>query len=243
MAAFVQSFLAHFSLYNFIDALGLIAALGYALHRLGQSGFDGPATRRILASALAAFICGVCAANVFNWLVFPELLGLPLLPRIRTAGLTFYPGMICAISLCAILWRALGLPVGRIFALTVPAFPLFHAIARLGCAAVGCCYGREISLFGCRTVFPYQLVEAAFLLALFFFLHLRRPRHPALWYFTAYPLFRFFAEFLRGDDRGTLIPGIPLSVSQQISLAVLAGVLVYSIIIRIPALRKDGYKR
>lgn len=37
----------------------------------------------------------------------------------------------------------------------------------------------------------------------------------------AYAVFRFFNEFLRGDDRGTLIPGSGLSPAQTISLAVL----------------------
>lgn len=235
MAIFFQSFARHFSLYNLMAALGLCAALIFALRRLTEGGFDGASSRRITVAATVAFLAGAAASNVFNWIVFPELTVLPLLARIRAAGMTFYPGMICAIALFALLLRLLAQPVRRVFFLTVPAFPLFHGIARIGCLFAGCCYGRELTVGTFSFRFPYSALESAFLFALAFLLIRRRPARPLLVYCTAYPLFRFFAEFLRGDDRGVLLPGIPLSVSQQISLAILAGVLVYTFIPNIKA--------
>ena len=227
MAVFFQSFARHFSMYNLTAALGLCAALVFALRRLSANGFDGAALRRVAAAALAAFLAGAAASNIFNWIVFPELTALPLPARIRAAGMTFYPGMICAIALFALLLRLLAQPV--------PAFPLFHGIARIGCLFAGCCYGRELTAGAFSFRFPYPALESVFLFALVFLLIRRRPARPLLVYCTAYPIFRFFAEFLRGDDRGVLIPGISLSVSQQISLAILAGVLVYTAISYIQA--------
>lgn len=227
MAVFFQSFARHFSLYNLMAALGLCAALVFALRRLMADGFNGRALHRITAAAAVAFFAGAAASNAFNWLIYPELATLPLLTRIRAAGMTFYPGMICAVSLFALLLRLLSQPVRRVFFLTVPAFPLFHGIARIGCLFAGCCYGRELTVGTFSFRFPYPVLESAFLFALVLFLIRRRPARPLLVYCTAYPLFRFFAESLRGDDRGVLLPGISLSVSQQISLAILAGVLVY----------------
>lgn len=235
MAVFFQSFARHFSMYNLTAALGLCAALVFSLRRLSANGFDGAALRRIAAAAIAAFLAGAAASNIFNWIVFPELTTLPLLARIRAAGMTFYPGMICAIALFALLLRLLAQPVRRVFFLTVPAFPLFHGIARIGCLFAGCCYGRELTAGAFSFRFPYPALESVFLFALVFLLIRRRPARPLLVYCTAYPIFRFFAEFLRGDDRGVLIPGISLSVSQQISLAILAGVLVYTAISYIQA--------
>ncbi|MBO5646597.1 MAG: hypothetical protein J6S59_05730, partial [Clostridia bacterium] len=124
MAVFFQSFARHFSLYNLTAAVGLCAALVFALRRLSADGFDRAACRRIAAAALAAFLCGAAASNIFNWFAYPELLALPLLSRIRAAGLTFYPGMICAISLFALILRLLSLPVRRVFFHVTPAFPL-----------------------------------------------------------------------------------------------------------------------
>ena len=47
MAVFFQSFARHFSLYNLTAAVGLCAALVFALRRLSADGFDRAACRRI----------------------------------------------------------------------------------------------------------------------------------------------------------------------------------------------------
>lgn len=243
MLQFLHRLTELFSWYDLMAALGLCAALGYAIHRLSAAGETEALISRVTWITLAAFALGGAASNVFNWFVFPEKLALPLLARIASAGLTFYPGMICAIGAGVLLYRLFGLPAGRILCHTTAAYPLFHGIARIGCLLCGCCYGREITVGSFNFRFPSQAVEAAFLLGLFAFLHVRRPGRPLPIYAMCYSVFRFFAEFLRGDDRGVLIPGCPLSPSQQISLAVFAAGLLYYTVRRIkthlPA-RKEG---
>ena len=54
MAVFFQSFARHFSLYNLMAALGLCAALVFALRRLMADGFNGRALHRITAAAAVA---------------------------------------------------------------------------------------------------------------------------------------------------------------------------------------------
>lgn len=209
--------------YELFAALGLIAALILARSRLQKAGVDGRTETRAILSAVAAFGAGVCVSNIANWFFFPDLLELPLLRRIGEAGLTFYPGMIAAVGLTALLWRLSGVP-RETFGDCVAAFPLFHGIARIGCVLTGCCYGIPLGSGDLR--FPSAAVEAAFCLLLALWLLRKRPARPCLCYFTLYPVYRFFAEFLRGDDRGRLFP-LPLSVSQQISLIILISVALY----------------
>jgi phosphatidylglycerol:prolipoprotein diacylglycerol transferase len=73
-------------------------------------------------------------------------------------------------------------------------------------------------------VHPTQLYESAFALALFFLLlawrkRVRRGGELFALFFVLYPLGRFFDEFLRGDERGTLFG---LSLPQVFSLAAVA---------------------
>ena len=125
----------------------------------------------------------------------------------------------------------------------VPALPLFHAFGRVGCFLAGCCYGIPAPAGWLGVTFPasaieapsgvpllpVQLYEAAGCVLLFLLLdHLTDRGWPGgrllALYLALYAVFRFLLEFLRGDAvRGSLGP---LSTSQVISLAVLAGVLL-----------------
>ena len=228
MASFLAAFAAHFLWYNLFAALGLCAALAAARARLAESGLPEGRQTALLLCALPCFLIGAAVSNLANWFFFPELLALPLGRRILSAGFTFYPGMIAAIGLYALLLRLLRLPVAEMMDRLVPAFPLFHAIARVGCCVAGCCYGIPVGRFR----FPSQALEVAACFCIFLWLWRGKSRRPCRFYFTVYPLYRFFAEFLRGDSRGVLLPGCPLSVSQQISLCILAGLALFTLISR-----------
>ena len=110
--------------------------------------------------------------------------------------------------------------------------PLGHAIGRIGCFLNGCCYGKAYTgplsivypVHGALVrVFPTWFVESAFCFALFcFFRYFCKTRKRGIRtaeYFIAYSVFRFFLEFLRGDE----IRGVygALSVSQIISILTL----------------------
>ena len=134
------------------------------------------------------------------------------------------------------------------FNLLIPAICLGHFFGRIGCFCGGCCHGGVTdSIFGVcfpegslaahtypapdggsLPVFPTQLFEAAFELILFaimliFYKRLRE--HFLETYCFGYGIFRFLAEFLRGDNRGAT--GFVLSPSQVMSIVlILAGVLL-----------------
>lgn len=141
----------------------------------------------------------------------------------------------------------------------VTALPLGHALGRVGCFLEGCCHGAPTTLpWGvafthpaCSVsdelmgvpLHPTQLLEAAGELGLFFFfgywvlprIRAGRFKHGTafLGYTLAYSVMRFLIEFLRGDDRGTLLLSF-LSPSQWLSLA--AGLAAFA------ALRHRGLR-
>ncbi len=131
----------------------------------------------------------------------------------------------------------------------VPAIPLFHCIGRIGCFLAGCCYGivyegplavtftNALSDANGPSRFPVQLLEAAINLVYFVILlvYMRVSKKRERWkplanfglYLILYGIARFFLEFLRGDTvRGFLGP---LSVSQWISIAIIAAGLYFLI--------------
>ncbi len=121
-----------------------------------------------------------------------------------------------------------------------------HAFGRLGCFFGGCCFGypaewglpcanASVKIDGVMTnlrdvnVVPTQLFEMAFLfilagvMALLYFKF--RFNYNFGVYAIAYGIWRFVLEYFRCDDRGVLIPGVPLYPSQIWSIVmVLLGV-------------------
>lgn len=164
------------------------------------------------------------------------------------SGMVFYGGLFGALLALFIFCRVHHLPLRGEFNNAVTVFPLFHGIARIGCALTGCCYGIEYHGFFAMTYtkeqivagrtddltdftrFPVQLLEAALNIALFalllaVYLRTRDKYSITRIYLAAYALIRFLDEFLRGDA----VRGIwgPFSTSQWISLAVIAVLAAY----------------
>ena len=85
-----------------------------------------------------------------------------------------------------------------------------------------------------------MLYESAFLFILFavcsYLLLKKKFRHNMSLYLVAYGIFRFLIEYVRGDDRGQIIPGLPISPSQFWSIfMVLIGVGVFFLVKKLPA--------
>ncbi len=88
-----------------------------------------------------------------------------------------------------------------------------HSFGRIGCYFGGCCYGKEVPA-NTFTAIPYFVNgEQAYVLPTFFYeslflvilaivLFFFVKRNRTSWYLIGYNTFRFFIEFLRGDDRG-----------------------------------------
>jgi phosphatidylglycerol:prolipoprotein diacylglycerol transferase len=136
-----------------------------------------------------------------------------------------------------------------------PSIAIGHAFGRIGCFLAGCCYGEPCTLPWAVTftdsrtlappgvpLHPTQLYSAIGLLLLFAFLLFLRKKKTfqgeLFWtYLLCYSIGRFFLEFLRGDDRGSVLGGL-LSTTQAISI-LLAGISVAMFLY----LRGKGTKR
>jgi phosphatidylglycerol:prolipoprotein diacylglycerol transferase len=130
------------------------------------------------------------------------------------------------------------------------AIMLGGAFGRIGCFCAGCCYGIPTDSFWGVTfvgmthpVYPTQLFESAFLFALFglcsfFFLKFRfRYNFPVFMF--GYGLFRYLIEFIRGDERGALIPG--MSPSQFWSILLMAFALPLAILMYFMYKKRNRY--
>ena len=107
-----------------------------------------------------------------------------------------------------------------------------HGLGRIGCLMAGCCHGAPTDAWygiymvseGCRVV-PVQLFEALFLLTLcgaLLLLMKKGYRHQMPIYMMSYSAWRFFAEYLRADDRGQTVVSF-LSPSQLFSVLMMLG--------------------
>lgn len=160
-------------------------------------------------------------------------------------GSVFYGGLLGGLFVGMLCYKKMKLT--PLYAdIAACSIPLFHFFGRLGCFFTGCCYGIECDigivyhyhpdeLVNGITRFPIQLVEALFNLVLFFVLLMllkKGRRHGRLLsiYLLSYSVFRFFAEYLRGDSIRGFVG--PFSTSQLISLLIVAGVIIYYIIKR-----------
>jgi len=160
-------------------------------------------------------------------------------------GLVFYGGLFGAFLALVIYAKYMGIPLGHILSLTIPVFPLAHAIMRIGCFAGGCCYGipfppplgiafsASLGAPNGIPLLPVQLYEAAVNLCIFFILWRFSARDRdwksiACLYALLYSFARFWLEFLRGDPARGLAFG--LSTSQWISLALFAVCLTWTLL-------------
>ena len=95
-----------------------------------------------------------------------------------------------------------------------------HGFGRIGCFFAGCCYGKPSDCFLAVTfpegslqheqygyitpVLPTQLFESAFLFIFAAVMLWKVPKYRLTTYLIGYGVFRFYLEFLRGDNRGKL---------------------------------------
>ena len=214
--------------YVLFAAGGMVAAVLLTAHNLRHTSLDAKQQTRVVLSGGLCFFPAALCANLGNWLLFPSVWSLPFWTRFFAAGYTFYFGLLSYLLFFVAALSALRVPRAPALYSAAPALPLFHAVARIGCIAEGCCYGVpwSFTLFGLTMDrFPVREAEIAGLLLISCLLQWKIREHRMAWYLLLYACMRFFLEFLRGDDRGVLLPFLPLSPSQQIAAVVFAAAL------------------
>lgn len=228
-----------FDLYTICITLGAAACLVVFRLLADRLRLSARLTNLTLAAGVTGMAAGLGSAVLFQ-AFYDYLAGYGFFIDEYT-GATFYGGLIGGAALFLLVYFLGGhflLPRGEarksFFATTslvAVSITLAHACGRIGCFFAGCCHGLPTtSIFGLyfpaldTRVYPTQLYEALFLLLLSAFLAmraLRGKRDGFPLYLVAYGVFRYFIEFLRGDDRGAS-PVPFLSPSQLTALVLVA---------------------
>lgn len=239
-------------LYEICLAVGILTVFFLADKMVVKRGFSIALQRLFIVATFLAVLVGFGGAILFQGVY--DFLETGVFKLDNTTGMTFYGGFIVGVLVFLLVWF-LGAKLFKLekeskkhfFDVTEIAaclIPLGHGFGRLGCFFVGCCHGFATDAWygvemwtesGWQKVLPVQLYEAVFLFVLSAVLFVclfkmkenAKKRVPLLAiYAVAYGVWRFFIEYLRGDNRGETIVSF-LSPSQLTALVLMVVGIVY----------------
>lgn len=177
-------------------------------------------------------LCGVCAVilGYFSAVLFQAFYNIESLGRFEinmNTGATFYGGLVGGAAVFLAVYFGVGSFIFKgkehissfwtLANCAAPSIALAHSIGRIGCLMAGCCHGAVTDAWygimmhgdsGYVKYVPVQLFEAIFLAMLFAFMLLRllsKQGYGLSVYLIGYAVWRFFAEYLRADYRGTTL--------------------------------------
>lgn len=208
--------------YDLILISGIIIMLLYLIHRFEKKdGFTTKQTNRltvlIIISLLFALAFSYVADGVFHSIQEGEW---------TFGSINFLSGLVggfgCFLVLMKFYYKDENKDMKKIANTIITGVVLAHAFGRIGCFFAGCCfgiptesflgvifpYGHAHTLYPETPVLPTQLFEAAFLFGLFFIMNNVKliKNIEVETYVIAYGVWRILIEFIRGDDRGVLLP-------------------------------------
>ena len=239
--------------YGFLGAMGFLTIVSIALYRSRRIGVDPD---RVVDVIFWTSLVAIAGSRLVYVAQNPEQFdSLLKVVNIRTGGLVFYGALVTGLPAAGFLFKRYNLPFYKLMDIFASAFPLAHAITRLGCFAAGCCYGQPTDgwwgvtfnhpLGAARTdvpVHPTQLYEVGYNLLIFAavsWMYSRRKfdGQVMLLYLVLYAFARSVNETFRGDEtRGYFLEGVlgqTLSFSQGISILVaFAGIGVFLVMAR-----------
>ena len=233
------------TLYDILISAGIIVCFFVFGHLADKRGLRGRLQNFALICGIFAITLGFGSA-----ILFQAIYNIPLSGRfeiVQNTGATFYGGLIGGVVTFLLLYFTVGHFVFKktdspkyhtenffsFASCAVPSIVVAHAFGRLGCLAAGCCHGALTDAWygilmygdkGYEKYVPVQLFESLFLFALFACLFVsarKKGRYSLSIYMAAYGTWRFFAEFLRDDYRGSV--GLSVTPSQLIALLMIAG--------------------
>lgn len=205
--------------YGAMGALAFVVGAGMVLWRGHRLGFDPNRVADVIFWMALLSLAGARGVYVIQ---NPQTItGLLDLVDLRGGGLVFYGSFVVGIPAGFLLMRRFELPPFAIWDLFGTAFPLAHAISRLGCYGAGCCFGAPTDAAWAVTyppdsviappgvpMHPAQLYEAGALLLIglvtnAFYRYRRFDGQVFLLYLVLYAGARTVLELFRGDaERG-----------------------------------------
>ena len=216
MFQYIDLFGNKLGMFPLCAGIALLAATLAVRFQSKKLSEDPDFENRIMIAIPLSMLSGVFVAYLSD-VIFRG--GWKALTKPRGFGLTFYGWLTGCIAFYWIYGKICRIRPVLLFNLFLPSFALAQAIGRIGCFCGGCCYGRPAGCLGIRfppgslpyqaygntALIPVQLMEAAYLLALFAVLFLKIPfPKRAAWYLILMSSGRFLLEFLRGDNRGDI---------------------------------------
>ena len=197
--------------YGAMLALAFLVCSFLAKRRAASIGMDG---EKILDLTVLLIMSGVIGGRImFVVLDLEYFKTRPLdIFKLWEGGLVWYGGLILAVISGAVFLRIYKMPILKTADLMMPYVALGQAIGRIGCFLNGCCYGKTPAL-------PTQLFESAAMFIVYLILRRRVPSNGRTFflYLILYSVFRFFNEFIRGDN---MLAVMGLTFSQFISVII-----------------------
>lgn len=160
-----------------------------------------PFERWVVISSIVAPVFAYCLNLVF-FLVFEGIIA---------HGLMYFGSLLAFWWLTKVLLATLSdcSNVGLYVNIAVVTVACVSCVGRLGCLFAGCCYGIPINInlwLISLDTFPSQLLESFFHVGILIFALIGKPlfvnKDAFNVYLGAYCVYRFFAEFFRGDHIG-----------------------------------------
>lgn len=243
------------STYSLCAIFGIVLGLVVILFIASKEGKDKEVAISFFAFALIGAAIGAkglyLLTNISSIIKdFSSASFFRVLDKYIRGGFVFYGGLYGAIFGAWLYGKIFKYNLNEYLDIILPSLVLFHALGRLGCLMVGCCYGVP-SPFGVMftnsniapnniRLFPTQILEALWEFVTFFILitvrFIKKIRGKNLFgiYLLMYAPFRFILEFFRGDEYRGRILG--LSTSQWLSILT---IIVAIIIFLRPRIRKE----
>ena len=197
--------------YGAMLALAFLVCSFLAKRRAASIGMDG---EKILDLTILLIMSGVIGGRIMFVILDLEYFKTRPLDifKLWEGGLVWYGGLILAVISGAVFLRIYKMPILKTADLMMPYVALGQAIGRIGCFLNGCCYGKTPAL-------PTQLFESAAMLIVYLILRRRVPSNGRTFflYLILYSVFRFFNEFIRGDN---MLAVMGLTFSQFISVII-----------------------
>jgi len=234
----------HLYMYGLMIGIGLIAALGLLWWLCRRFNISDKTYNFYWVLGAGSIFIGFIGAYLFQLIYEAVRAAASGVEFKGTGGLTFMGGLVfgaAAFILGAIFFAKPKVKndFHRIAGFAAPCIAIAHAFGRLGCFFAGCCYGIPNNDFGLEfpsgasrgRVLPTMLYESIFLFALFGVLMLlllkyKKGNLTLPVYGLCYSVWRFFLEFLRGDERFQFGDALTPSQWQSVILFAAAGILL-----------------
>ena len=227
MCQFVWIFSSKTGTFPLFVGLGLIALVFCIYFQLKRFQVSNALENKIMECIPFSLLFGVLT-GYFSDVLFRG--GIKALLHPVGYGITFYGWLIGCIIFYSVYAHIFQIRKMFLFNLFLPAFSIAQGFGRIGCFLGGCCFGKPASwgvVFPSNSLpylkyqdtplIPVQLFESIYLFLIFLILFsFVRFKRRAAWYLILMSCGRFFFEFLRGDNRGTLGPYF--SPAQYISI-------------------------